>query len=195
MSLMELFNLAILIALIYFSAWSFYLKFKANRVTTTKDLLLAFVTGGTLAVATMVFGVTGEIMAISDEIKQDTVSIRSTLEAGTRPEASDSAFERVGTADPQINPGNDQLVELIKVNQQQTQVLRRLLGQTEGLIEKVDLTNQLIERILAASGSDQQIPTNFSGSQFTIRLDLVCSLPRTSVVRLPASCIIRPSEG
>ncbi|MCH7806969.1 MAG: hypothetical protein IH995_07495 [Proteobacteria bacterium] len=195
MSLMELFNLAILIALIYFSAWSFYLKFKANRVTTTKDLLLAFVTGGTLAVATMVFGVTGEIIDASASIKQDTVSIRSTLEGGTRPEAADSAFERVGTADPQINPGNDQLVELIKINQQQTQVLRRLLGQTEGLIEKVDLTNQLIERILTASGSDQQIPTNFSGSQFTIQLDLVCSLPRTSVVLLPASCVIRPSEG
>lgn len=232
LSSLELFNVAILIALIFFSAWHFYLRFVSNRVATIKDLLLAYVTGGALAVATMVFGVTGDIIDDTKAIRQDTVSIRTTLREGSppieRPERADPLVnlenEKLaeilevnqqqtqilrmvlsGLADLQKNSGqanqpnsvDEELAELIAANQEQTQLLRRGLGTIQILAEKVDLNNQLISRILEASGSNQEFPTEFSGSQFAIQLDLVCSLPQIqlSVARLSPSCVIRPSEN
>jgi len=219
---LELFNLAILIALIFFSAWSFYLKFKADRVTTIKDLLLAFVTGGALAVATMVFGVSEEIKLASEDIKKDTVSIRATLEEGGRNQ---------GNGHPQMIPEIEQLIELLEVNQRQTLDLRNVLGvladlqkkseqsNDEGLAELLEVnqqqtldlgrvlgvmadleknserTNQLLEQVLAASGSKQEIPTKFSGSQLLFQIDLVCSLRQVSVAVLAPNCIIRPTEN
>lgn len=181
MDLMELFNLAVLIAFIYFSAWAFYLKFKANRVTTTRDLLHAFITGGILAVTTMVFGVTGEIVKASSTIKEDTVSIRATLEG--------SGAESRG--ETQALPPNEQLAELLRVNQQQTQVLRRLLGMTDGVGNNVDQTRQLLERLVEVSGSNPDIPAKLSGPQMFIQLNMFCTIPEGDET---SNCVVVPNE-
>lgn len=172
---LELFNWSILFALIIFSAWSFYLQYKADRVTTTKDLLLAYVTGGALAVVTMVFGVTGDIVKASDSIKADTVSIRSTLEGG-------------GPA-PMLPDA--QITQLLRVNQQQTRDLGRALEAMANLQRNSEQTNRLIRLVLEKPGGNQEIPTRLSGSQLFIDVNLFCTIPADD---RPSNCVIVPNE-
>ncbi|MEE8294976.1 MAG: hypothetical protein V3R64_04630 [Sphingomonadales bacterium] len=172
---LELFNWAILIALIIFSAWSFYLQYKADRVTTTKDLLLAYVTGGALAVVTMVFGVTGDIVTTSNSIKADTVSIRSTLEG----------------EGPIATPPDAQITELLRVNHEQTHDLEKVLEAMANLQKNSEQTNQLVERILGASGTRVGLTAKFSGSQLFIPLNLFCTIP---VGDETSNCVVMPNE-
>lgn len=182
---LELFNWAILIALIIFSAWSFYLQYKADRVTTTKDLLLAYVTGGALAVVTMVFGVTGDIVKTSDSIKLDTVSIRETLERGT------PLIERPERADPPIISADKELAALLEFNRQQTQLLRSLLTLTGSAADKVGQNRQLLERILETSGTNPNLVAKLSGSQLFIQLNLFCTVPTGDE---GSNCVVVPNE-
>lgn len=175
MDLMELFNLAVLMAFIFFSAWAFYLKFKANRVTTTRDLLHAFITGGILAVTTMVFGVSNEIINASSDIKQDTASIRSTLEGGG----------------PTTTPPNEQLGELLRINQQQALDLGKALRAMADLQRNSEQTNRLIRLVLENSGSQQELPTRLSGSQLFIPLNLFCTIPEDDK---SSNCVVVPNE-
>jgi len=173
---LELFNWSILIALIIFSAWSFYLQYKADRVTTTKDLLLAYVTGGALAVVTMVFGVTGDIVKTSDAIKADTTSIRSTLEGGG----------------PAPRLPDARLTQLLSVNHEQTHDLEEVLEALANLQRNSEQTNRLIRLVLEKPGGNQEIPTRLSGSQLFIQLNLFCTIPDGD---RSSNCVVVPNEG
>jgi len=195
MTLMELFNLAVLIAFIYFSAWAFYLKFKANRVTTTRDLLHAFITGGILAVTTMVFGVTDEIIDATTSIKQDTVNIQSILVEG----------DGVGSDQPLNLLTKKDLAELYRLTAMNADTLQGLVATTNEINKKLDDVNRTL---LTASGGENsdalqglvsttdEINKKLDGANKTLRtvLNLTCLFSDGQGASLIKDCAIRPNE-
>lgn len=123
----------------------------------------------------MVFGVTGDIVKTSDSIKADTVSIRSTLEGGG----------------PTSTPPDAQITQLLRVNQQQTRDLGRVLEAMTNLQKNSEQTNRLIRLVLEKPGGNQEIPTRLSGSQLFIDVNLFCTIPADD---RPSNCVIVPNE-
>lgn len=180
MTLLDLLNIILIIALIIFSAWSFYLRFVSDRVTTIKDLLLAFVTGGALAVTTMVFGVTGEIMAISDEIKQDTSVIRTSLGQG---EVADSARER-----PQDLRGiENNLNNIFRLLERNTQALQGLEASNRRLLGVLTSEKEIV------SGAKLGVRLLETGFAVATVVEFQCLFSPAS--RTPVCSVVAPNSG